>query len=260
MVFEKPVEECFEYAALHGFRHLEIDLVKKHSLVKTFTPSRIRQIRELCVLHNVELSLHPPYYMNFSAWFPLMRKAHFSQLRKSIRLAHQLGARHVTIHMGSFSRTTLWANQRRIALGRVLKGLHSILKLCEHHGIILALENVIPLRLESGFFFLGDNIKDLEYMFSRLDSPYLKWCLDTGHANCSEGVPAYIEALGGRLAAVHVHDNHGGYDEHLTVGEGTIPWAKVAQALKAIDYHGPYISECFHTTPHEAKRHMARYL
>lgn len=256
MVFKEPVEKYFAYACSHGFKHLEIDLTRKHSLVKSFTPERIKNIREYCERFGIQLSFHPPYYINFSTWFPLKRKANLSILKESIRLAQRLRARHITVHMGSFSRSVLWASQRHMALDRVVKGFADVLHLCEDSNVFLALENVIPLRPESGFFFLGDSIEDLKYVFSRLDSPYLKWCLDTGHANCSQGVVNYIEQLGEHLLTIHVHDNHGEFDEHLAVGEGTIPWEKMLEALRHIDFHGPFVIESFKSLPHITKENL----
>lgn len=40
---------------------------------------------------------------------------------------------------------------------------------------------------------------------------------------------------------LHVHDNHGERDEHLPVGNGTVPWKKVVQALR--DYEGRIVTE-----------------
>ena len=60
-------------------------------------------------------------------------------------------------------------------------------------------------------------------------------CLDLGHAHITVGVPEAIATLGGRVASVHVHDNHGMKDEHLWPGDGNIDWPETAEALKAIN-------------------------
>jgi len=58
--------------------------------------------------------------------------------------------------------------------------------------------------------------------------------LDLGHAHLTVGVPQAIATLGKRIAAVHVHDNHGLTDEHLWPGDGTIDWDAAIPALKAL--------------------------
>ncbi len=57
-------------------------------------------------------------------------------------------------------------------------------------------------------------------------------CLDVGHAHLSDGgVAEAIAVLRDRVLEVHVHDNHGpdhgGTDEHLWPGAGTIEWGTV---------------------------------
>jgi sugar phosphate isomerase/epimerase len=59
-------------------------------------------------------------------------------------------------------------------------------------------------------------------------------CLDLGHAHLTVGVHEAIATLNGRIAAVHVHDNHGLKDEHLWPGDGSIDWTATARALKAL--------------------------
>jgi sugar phosphate isomerase/epimerase len=49
------------------------------------------------------------------------------------------------------------------------------------------------------------------------------------------GVGEAIRTLGGRIASVHVHDNHGMKDEHLWPGDGTIDWPGAVKALKALE-------------------------
>ena len=58
-------------------------------------------------------------------------------------------------------------------------------------------------------------------------------CLDVGHCQCNSREPPmrWIERLGPRIGWVHLHNNHGEADEHLALGEGTIPMDEVCSAL-----------------------------
>ena len=84
-------------------------------------------------------------------------------------------------------------------------------------------------------------------------------CLDIGHANTNEGALAYIERFGPKMVNLHFHDNTGVHDEHLDVGEGTVPWEEIAHALKTLAYEGPFISECFQMEPHIAAERFYQY-
>ncbi|HEY4380549.1 MAG TPA: sugar phosphate isomerase/epimerase family protein [Acidobacteriaceae bacterium] len=90
-------------------------------------------------------------------------------------------------------------------------------------------------------------------------------CLDVGHLHLAQpiegapkdsGVGSAIELLGNRIAQLHLHDNHGPFndsgaaslhaemkDEHLWPGEGTIDWAAVSASLAALPAATPGILE-----------------
>ncbi len=90
-------------------------------------------------------------------------------------------------------------------------------------GVRLALENVFE---ENPSIFRG--------LLEAVDSPYLCWCLDTGHGHLFSEVPIieWIEVLGARLVEIHLHDNHRRADEHLPLGHGQIDFPGVFLSLQ----------------------------
>lgn len=64
---------------------------------------------------------------------------------------------------------------------------------------------------------------------------------DIGHAHHS-GIPpeSFIELLGRRIEALHLHDNNGAYDEHLAPGRGSVDFEG---ALCQLDFCSTYILE-----------------
>jgi sugar phosphate isomerase/epimerase len=252
MVSTKPVEDYFDYVLDHGIDHLELDLKKKHSLLESFTPERISRLREFSQKNGISLSMHPPYNMNLCSRISYVRRQHVVYIKKCIMLAHQIGARYLTLHLGNFYRYAIWANPWEHAMTRLFKVLRKVLPDCERYGVCLALENMIPIPPEGGYSFLGDSVKDFQYIFSHINSRCLRFCLDIGHANTSEGPLEYVEKLGGNIIGTHFHDNGGTYDDHMDVGEGTVPWQELLKSFKKINFNGPYISECFKSYPHVA--------
>lgn len=77
-------------------------------------------------------------------------------------------------------------------------------------------------------------------------------CWDTGHANLSAGVDQgeSIRKLGDWLKCLHIHDNHGKFDEHTLPMMGTIEWKEIISALRAIDYKGDFVYESGQPTKH----------
>ena len=82
-----------------------------------------------------------------------------------------------------------------------------------------------------------------------VDHPYLRVCLDTGHANVVKPDPAEAVRIIGKdyLKILHVHGNDGTEDMHLNPGhpDDTVDWASFTAALKEIDFDGVVNLETF---------------
>ena len=63
---------------------------------------------------------------------------------------------------------------------------------------------------------------------------------DVGHANTNGNVEDFLK-LKDKIIHAHFHDNHGERDEHLPVGNGTVPWKKVADAFQG--FKGRIVTE-----------------
>ncbi len=258
-VFHQQPEERIEYAATHNLHHIEINLSRDELSIDTFDSNRIDKLHALCESHNIKFSFHIPYYINISDVLIHLRKSALQYLLKSLQVAGALQATHLTMHLGSFYWFPVEQWERKKALKRFIKSLEKVLPLCEQHQVKLALENVVPIPTGSEYYLLGDNITDFEVVFSSIDSPCLKFCLDTGHANMAEGVMEYINHFEDRLICIHYHDNNGSNDEHLPVGKGTVSWQNLAAELKKIGYCGPVISECRGVEAHQAAALFEKY-
>ena len=65
------------------------------------------------------------------------------------------------------------------------------------------------------------------------------FCFDVGHANLIGKKPSeFMNVLGHRICAFHVHDNDGLRDRHLAPFTGTIDWNDFCDALKNIGFDG----------------------
>lgn len=251
-VYDQQPEEQFEYASSHGLKHIEINLSKEYISIETFNTNRISKLKTLSELHNVKLSFHIPFCINISEMLLPLRKKDIRQLLKCIKVASELKVTHITLHVGNFFWFPVEPWMRKKALKRFVKSMREILKVCENKNVIVAIENVVPIPNESEYFLLGDNIEDFKFIFSQLNSEYLKFCLDTGHANIGEGVLEYINNFHDKLSCIHYHDNNGSNDEHLPIGTGKVPWEDLAEGLINIKYNGPIISECRNIEAHES--------
>ena len=72
--------------------------------------------------------------------------------------------------------------------------------------------------------------------------------LDTGHCGLiGQKTADAVRALGGRLGALHVHDNNYIADNHTLPYLGKLNWDEILKALAEINYSGDFTFEamCF---------------
>lgn len=71
-------------------------------------------------------------------------------------------------------------------------------------------------------------------------------CLDLGHANCysKSGLFHWMETLEPYIRHVHLHDNMGERDSHLSLGEGNLPLKEISEFLKENGNKKTYTIEC----------------
>ena len=71
-------------------------------------------------------------------------------------------------------------------------------------------------------------------LLDEVNSPQLKICFDTGHANIFSKVPIseWFDVLGKDIPYMHINDNKGDVDNELVPGEGTINWYEFSGNIK----------------------------
>lgn len=127
---------------------------------------------------------------------------------------------------------------RKGAWKPAMEALGQLAQLAESVGIRLAIE------YEPGFL-IGD-VKTLLRAFKDIGIPTLGANLDLGHAQVAgENLEKTIDLCAGRTWNIHVEDIKGRVHHHLPIGEGTMPWPKIAAALKATHYEGPLTLELY---------------
>ena len=108
-------------------------------------------------------------------------------------------------------------------------GMDRVAKLVE-----VADKNNVDICLENQRFF-----HFIDYIYAHIDSPRLKFCYDSGHEACFSQTKLALAKYRSRLAALHLHDNHGVYneDEHLMPGKGgAVDFDYIRKQLE--DYEG----------------------
>jgi sugar phosphate isomerase/epimerase len=199
-----------------------------------------RTLRE----NQLEVSIHGPFMdLSPGGVDQRIKEVTRERLFKTIQLAHFFNPRMIVFHPGYES----WKFDGNINLWleSSLQTWKPLVKEAEEKGLTLAVENVF----EEG----PEPIKNL---LEEIHSPRFRFCFDTGHQNvfARTSLPVWMEALGGFLSEVHLHDNHGEMDEHLPVGEGKFDFDQFFTLLSQSNRIPLYTIE-----PHE-EAHLRRGL
>jgi sugar phosphate isomerase/epimerase len=106
------------------------------------------------------------------------------------------------------------------------------------YGATLMLENVYE-----------DGPDEIRVLFERLEDQNIGFCLDTGHLSAfgQASLANWLAAMEPYLGQLHLHDNHGGWDDHLALGQGKIDFQYLFDYLKSKRSKPPVIT----LEPHE---------
>ena len=145
--------------------------------------------------------------------------------------ANDLDIRVMTVHPGLYSMAVKGLEGRSIEnAAKVMRGFDHISK---EYGVTMAIENMPNVP-----YFIGRTAVELQQVISDTD---LSVCFDVGHANTTGQIDAMIDTFGDRIANIHIHDNNGEKDEHLTIGDGNIDYVDVFSKLSS--YQGNFVIE-----------------
>ncbi len=182
--------------------------------------------------HGLKCQVHAPICdWNIAAMSDRLREASVEETVETIGAASRMGAGLVTVHPGLSSMAVPGLEERAVL--RAKDAAKRIDRAAKEHGIAVAMENMPELP-----FFLGRKAFQLAEIIDETD---LSVCFDIGHANTAGQIDDMIDLLGDRIANIHIHDNHGEKDEHLTIGEGCIDFHRVIKRMGG--YRGNWIIE-----------------
>ncbi|TQM30237.1 sugar phosphate isomerase/epimerase [Nocardia bhagyanarayanae] len=183
-----------------------------------------------------------------------------AKLERSVRTAEALGADTVVVHP-----PFRW--QRRYADGFA----EQVAELEEHSPVVVAVENMFPMRADTLFGRGANAAKRLERRggpgwgltafspsYDPTDTGFRHYTLDLSHTATAGSDPLALAArMGQGLAHLHLADGRGAaHDEHLVPGDGTQPCAELCAQLVRNGFTGHAVAEIntqnARTTAHRA--------
>ena len=174
------------------------------------------------------------------------RAERFEKMSKDLHATKLLGAKYMVIHpIMPWGWGKPPCEQEYMDLN--LEYYSRLTKVAEQEDVVIALENMPMPELPLG------SPKQIIDFVKQIESPYLRVCLDTGHAAVitQNPTPVALRAAEGvqvtgkeYLRCLHIHDNDGVRDCHWLPYFGVTDFNAFAKALKEIEYDGPITLEC----------------
>jgi len=156
---------------------------------------------------------------------PKHRSDRAALIRKTLHFASQLGAANISITSGRL----LGGMPPDRAARQFAESIKPLLDEADRQNVNIGIE------CEPGLFL--EYAQELYDWITRLNHPRLGANLDVGHSQVlGESIPDAVKLLAGRIWNLHVEDIPGRKHYHLIPGEGTLDWAALFNALRAVKY------------------------
>ncbi len=160
-------------------------------------------------------SIHTPCRgTNIASLLEPIRRASVEVMEECMAIASEVNAG-VVIHPGYFA----WAEERDKACAQLRQSIDDLTRLSEEYSVQFFIEN-----MGNWEYFLLKTPDELPLIGN---APF---ALDTGHAHQMKCLDGFLARH--RAAHYHLHDNKGDADSHMAVGDGTIDFAAVMNAVK----------------------------
>ncbi|PVB61827.1 sugar phosphate isomerase/epimerase family protein [Labrenzia sp. 011] len=195
----------------------------------------VEKAKELLDGHEGRLGIHGPF-MGFTidSRDVDVREIVRKRLLQGLEVCEALGGTHMVVH----SPYSTWDHNN---LDNYENGRADKIELCH-----LTMKDAVRRAEDIGCELVIENIEDKDpharvQLAQSFNSEAVRVSIDTGHAHYAHGttgappVDHYVKAAGNDLAHIHLQDADGYADRHWTLGEGTINWHAVFDALGKLD-------------------------
>lgn len=195
---------------------------------------------KLAELNLVPVLSHQPFRYDYKSPIPAYEH---EMMFRAIDACSLLGIPYTVVHPLREKN-----EEKTMLIDKTVEVFTPIQKYAAERGVCLAMENM--------FNTTADELVEI------VDRVGCAACWDTGHANFGHQPQGEsIRKLGHRLKALHINDNFGQSDNHTPPFLGTTNWPEVMQALKDINYDGPFNYEVMtHRLPDENREEYSAYL
>ncbi len=248
----KPVDQELEEIAALGFDYIELTMDPPQAHYTTIRQKK-DSILGILKSHSMNVICHLPTFVSTADLTDSIREASLQEMFNSLEVAAELGSLKVVLHPGHIGGLGIFVPEA--ALAHANDSLAAIIGRAQDLGLCVCMENMFP---RCGAFFEPADFVEILQRF-----PKLKLTLDTGHANIGtrggRRILDFIKRFGQRIGHLHVSDNLGERDDHVSLGAGTINFSKITNALKKCGYDDTATLEIFSEDRRQLKQSRDRF-
>ena len=164
-----------------------------------------------------------------------IREISIKRYLQSLEIAKAIGAKTIVYHTGCEATIKHRKFQQAYSEDSI-KFWKNYIKAYENAGITAVQENVSENTFEP-----------ILKIVNSVNSPYLKASLDTGHVNVHSDnkVTKWLEGYGSALKHMHIHNNYGDDDSHLSLLKGTLDFDEIFDKIKELEINPVMVLEIF---------------
>ena len=204
----------------------------------TLNNARVERLNELRENYGLNYSVHAPYAdTNLSADDDEIRRSIVNRVKASILFAKELEAQALIFHPGWKTAVTRFDEDRTWRLN--IESISEIFEFAQNHKVTALVEN-----MPGSSSYLMKSIREFHNFFEEVGLG-VKMVLDIAHAHTSGELKDFLFTFQDRIAHVHISDNNGVSDSHLSIGEGNIDWSSVIRWLESTGFDGWIVVESY---------------
>ena len=219
---EKGVEVWVERVEELGFDYIEW----VSEWPRFLSDETARRIGELLNSFELELTIHAPFSdVNIASFNERIRRASLEVIFETLERAVEMGAIAVTMHPGHCSPVSRKYQAEYIRIHR--RSLEKIAKVAEELGIRVGVENMPRFPILDA--------QTPERLYELIKGIDIGVTFDVAHLNTTtKDFEGFLRFFKDRIVLLHLHDNRGERDDHLALGEGSIPWERLVPMLPRV--------------------------
>lgn len=247
-VYDRDMFDAIDSASENQFDFVSFDLNMPRFYIDQMTRSDLDGKREYAAKKRVAIAFHAPGdNISLYADYPAIRRGILEHFDSIITAAEQIGARHLTLHVGAHPSLKKAGEEDDAFLFEY--GEYFATVLYENLMHLAGRTRTVMLCLEN-FMFTPLTMQAVEKTLRASDRLFLTWDIPKtydGELRRNASVEEFMVRHASRIREAHVHDFIKGHRQHQIIGQGGIDFAPYAAILR-----NPEIAVTIEVRPRDA--------